>query len=303
MPFLLLLLLIWTSTAHASAPFTPLMQFGDNPGELTVSYFSPVASSDKLVVLLHGCEQSGEILAEQSGLIALAKEHKFSLLIPQQSYDNNIKKCFNWFSQQDTNQDSGEMLSIKNMVLTFQKRLKAKKIYILGLSAGGAMTSALLVNYPDMFTAGAVVAGLPFPCADSLIKAISCMRKGPPQPASELSNLVTQAKPHQKFWPLLTVWTGGEDKVVNPVNAQRLAEQWVSLKQIDSPPKIIKHLGYQTTQWQDQSQNIAVELVQIDNIGHGLTVSPKQKNGGVEAPFLLASPVSGAIEIIKFWKI
>ena len=154
-----------------------------------------------------------------------------------------------------------------------------------------------------MFTAGAVVAGLPFPCADSLTKAISCMRKGPPQPASELSSLVKLTRPEQKTWPQLTVWTGGEDKVVNPVNAHRLAEQWVSLKQIDSQPKIIKHLGYQTSQWQDDNQNIAVELVQVDSVGHGLPVAPKQENGGVEAPFLLASPVSASIEIIKFWKI
>jgi poly(hydroxyalkanoate) depolymerase family esterase len=287
----------------ASASFTSLSDFGDNPGELSASYFSPQNPSNNLVVLLHGCEQNGQTLAKQSGLNALAKEHQFSLLVPQQSYNNNIKKCFNWFSAQDTSLDSGEMLSIKNMILTTQKQLKAKQVYILGLSAGGAMSSAILINYPELFTAGAVIAGLPFPCADSLTKAISCMRKGPPQPVSELVSLVRKIKPNQKQWPRMTIWTGKSDSVVNPINAKKLAQQWAGIKQIKIPPSVYETKGVETTQWQDSTNNVVVELVQISDLDHGMAVNPDVVNGGEPGPFILAAPVSSAVEIVKFWNI
>lgn len=286
-----------------SASFTSLSEFGDNPGELSASYFAPQNPSNNLVILLHGCEQNGQTLAKQSGLNALAKEHQFSLLIPQQSYNNNIKKCFNWFSAQDTSLDSGEMLSIKNMILTTQKQLKTKQVYILGLSAGGAMSSAILINYPELFTAGAVIAGLPFPCADSLTKAISCMRKGPPQTVSELVSLVRNIKPNQKQWPRMTIWTGKSDSVVNPINAEKLAQQWVELKQIKIPPSVYETKGVQTTQWQDSSNNVVVELVQIPDLDHGIAVNPEIVNGGKPAPFILTAPISSAVEIVKFWEI
>lgn len=287
----------------ASASFTPLSDFGKNPGELSGSYFSPQDPSNNLVVLLHGCEQNGQTLAKQSGLIALAKAHQFSLLAPQQSYSNNIKKCFNWFSAQDTNLNSGEMLSIKNMITATQKQLHAEHVYILGLSAGGAMTSAMLVNYPNLFTAGAVIAGLPFPCADSLTKAISCMRKGPPQPVSELISLVRKNQPNQKQWPRLSVWTGDSDKVVNPINAEKLAQQWAGLKQIQAESIVHQTKVMQRTLWQSSVDNIAVELVRVPGLAHGMAVNPNVENGGKAAPFILSAPVSSAVEIVKFWNI
>ena len=285
------------------ATYIPLIDFGDNPGALSASYFSPKNPSSNLVVLLHGCEQNGQLLANHSGLMALANKHHFSLLIPQQSYANNIKKCFNWFSPQDTRLNLGEMLSIKNMILTTQEQLNTKHVYILGLSAGGAMSSAILVNYPELFTAGAVIAGLPFPCADNLTKAISCMRKGPPQPASELALMVKKTQPKRQLWPRLTVWTGDSDNVVNPINAEKLARQWARLKQLQRPPVTSKANGIHITQWQDNLNNIAVELVQIPGLSHGMAINPEIKNGGEPAPFILSAPVSSAVEIVKFWKI
>ena len=85
------------ATLESKSQVTPLTDFGTNPGELSASYFTPQASSRAIVVLLHGCTQLGEQLAQDIGLLALAKEHGFSVLIPQQSNSNNITTCFNWF--------------------------------------------------------------------------------------------------------------------------------------------------------------------------------------------------------------
>ena len=128
---LIALTLIFTSflSANSLAAFSPLTNFGNNPGELTASYFKGENHNNNLVVLLHGCVQQGEELAQQSGLLALAKQKQFSLLIPQQSENNNIKGCFNWFSKQDIERDQGESLSIKNMIATVNAGQNFNNIY------------------------------------------------------------------------------------------------------------------------------------------------------------------------------
>jgi poly(3-hydroxybutyrate) depolymerase len=73
--------------------------------------------------------------------LALAKKHNFALLLPKQSLSNNIQRCFNWYSADYFTRDL----------------------------AGGAMASGMLANYPALFTSGAVVAGIPFPCAEGLM--------------------------------------------------------------------------------------------------------------------------------------
>lgn len=282
--------------------FKKLNNFGKNPGKLTASYLLPKNKQQvtALVVLLHGCAQNGEELADQSGFSELANHYGFVLLLPQQSSDNNVKTCFNWFSNGDTARDFGESLSLKNMILTLKKQTLTTKIYIAGLSAGGAMTNVMLVNYPGIFTAGAVVAGIPYPCADGIIKAISCMRSGPSQNALELANLAKKQNKKLTHWPKLVVITGSKDKVVNPKNSQLLAQQWSELMQLKDHSIEVKK-GYRAAQWKDPKGNIQVELVEVDNIGHGMSVNPAVKMGGTEAPFLLKTTLSAAKYITNFW--
>lgn len=306
--------LCWIALIHpvqaTDKSYIPLTSFGDNPGELTSFYF-PLSDNlntlntgnASLVVLLHGCIQDGVELANKSGLTALALENNFAVLIPQQSYDNNVKRCFNWFAEQDTQLDSGEMLSIKNMVLTTQKKLGIKHVYIIGLSAGGAMTSAALVNYPDLFQGGAVIAGLPYPCADNLIKAISCMKRGPAQSVDELAQFAQAIHPQQTHWPALTIWTGDSDTVVDASNARMLASQWQMLTQSSAKPKVNNQPGYSISRWNNTQHRAIVELVTLKGFGHGIAVNPEVKNGGEQGDFLLKAPISSIIEIIKLWGI
>lgn len=283
------------------ASFTELQNYGDNPGSLEASYFSPKTQFPTLVVLLHGCVQNGEQLAQKSGLLSLAKQHKFALLIPQQGLANNIKRCFNWYSADDYSKDKGETLSLKNMITSLKQELGSKKVYIIGLSAGGAMTSSLLAHYPDLFDAGAVVAGIPFPCADGLITAISCMKNGPSQTSDELMKLVSKQHSQINNWPRLSVWTGDADGIVHPSNATRLAEQWAKLMNIKTAIKHEKREGYLISQWQNDANQAQVELVQVANLGHGIMVNPNEKHGGEVADYLLAAPISTAKQVINFW--
>lgn len=300
---ILLFILLPFSSQQAFAKFVELESFGSNPGELTASYFSESTKNKNLIVLLHGCVQSGETLAVQSGLLKLAKVNKFALLIPQQSSKNNIKSCFNWFHDQDTNKDSGETLSIMNMIKTLKHQQHSEKTYILGLSAGGAMTSSLIVHYPELFDGGAIIAGIPYPCANNLIKAISCMRSGPSQSVKTLVEEIHKLNANNINWPKLSIWTGNKDTIVNPLNSQHLAQSWAQLSGIKKQGIKVAQEGYQKTQWKDAQNNVQVELIELNNIGHGMTINSKQPNGGIAAKFLPDSPLSAAINIIKFWQL
>ncbi len=297
--------LTWISLLFISisvkAIFQPLAHFGDNPGELSASYLKPSKQTKSLVVLLHGCVQNGEKLARQSGFVALAQQHDFTLLIPQQSNKNNVKSCFNWFSDQDISKDQGEVQSIKNMIVALKTQLNAEKIYIAGLSAGGAMTSALLTHYPKLFSAGAVIAGLPYPCANDLAKAISCMRNGPSQSIAELVTLAKRENEKVMQWPRLIVITGTNDKVVNPKNSHQLAWQWSTLSDKSQQPNKTSHENYQRTLWQNTNKESQVELLEINEISHGITVNPSLKNREASARFIYESPLDSATNIVEFW--
>jgi len=293
---------------HSFAAFIELKSFGENPGDLKASYYLPKmndsnSSSPALVVLLHGCAQQAEELAQQSGLLGLAKQYNFALLLPQQGLTNNIKHCFNWYSADDYTKDKGETLSIKNMVTTLKQKLASENVFIIGLSAGGAMASSLLVNYPELFTAGAVVAGIPFPCADGLITGISCMKNGPSQTTEELVTLIQKTNTKQTIWPKLSVWTGANDSIVNPLNSSMLAQQWLQLSKIRSKPMVDKNSGYTITRWQNVDKEVQVELVEVMKRGHGIMVNPKVENGGEVSDYLLASPLSTAKHLVEFWQL
>ncbi len=299
------LILVFTFFSQYSfSQITQLKKFGDNPGELQASYYLPKSNTSSLVVLLHGCAQDGNEFANQSGFLGLAKKHQFAVLIPQQNSNNNIKRCFNWYSDKDFMKNKGEGLSIKNMIITLQKQISAQDVYIIGLSAGGAMVSSMLVNYPDLFKAGAVVAGIPFPCADGLITAISCMNNGPSQTVGELVSLVQQINPKQVVWPKLSVWTGTNDKIVNPLNSSVYAKHWVKLLKLENTPIVDKHLGYTVTRWHNNTtKEIEVELVEVAQLNHGIMVNTKVENGGEVSSYLLSSPISTARYVIDFWKL
>lgn len=296
--FIFLLLFIVSSNIYA-AQFQSLKEFGQNPGQLSASYYQPLSEISNIVVLLHGCGQDAQTLAKNSGFLAQAKRHNTALLLPQQSDSNNIKRCFNWFSPADTDKDSGETLSIINMISQFKSQTNARNIYIAGLSAGGAMTSSLLVHYPYLFKGGAIFSGIPYPCANNLIKAISCMRSGPSNSAQELIDLT---KTSHTQWPPLIVWSGNADKIVHPSNARYLATQWKLLSKVSNQVIDTSHQGYRVTQWRSKQQT-QIKLVELDDFGHGIPISPAQKDGSKAAPYVIPAKTSSAIETFKFWQL
>src|SRR6516165_9441110 len=166
--------------AGVRTPLVEVSRFGSNPGELRMFVFVPahLQQSRALVVVLHGCGQTAANYDLGAGWSTLAKRYGFALLLPEQQVTNNANTCFNWFNPEDTARGRGEAESIRQMItrMVADHGIDQRRIYITGLSAGGAMTSVMLAIYPEMFAAGAIIAGLPFGVASNVREALKGMR-------------------------------------------------------------------------------------------------------------------------------
>ena len=180
----------------AATHLTELTGFGSNPGGLRMFTYVPkkLSAAPALVVVLHGCTQSAGDYDIGAGWSTLADRYGFVLLLPEQTPANNPKTCFNWFLPGDTARDRGEALSIRQMI---EKTIGAHgidrgRVFITGLSAGGAMTAAMLATYPEVFAAGAIIAGLPFGTAGNVQQAFESMFQGRSHTAPVWGDLVRQ---------------------------------------------------------------------------------------------------------------
>ena len=140
--------------------------FGSNPGNLRMLTHMRrnLPESPALVVALHGCTQTAADYDRGSGWSELAYRHGFAVLFPEQKRANNPNNCFNWFLPSDTGRGAGEALSIRQMIdqMVEEQGIDRSRVFIVGLSAGGAMAAAMLAAYPEAFAGGAVIAGLPY---------------------------------------------------------------------------------------------------------------------------------------------
>src|SRR4051812_14374854 len=143
-----------------------ISHFGPNPGALRMFVHLPeeLPPGAPLVVVLHGCTQSATAFDHATGWSGLASQFGFALLLPEQRSANNPKDCFNWFAASDNRRGAGEAFSISQMIdwMLANHSLDPKRVYIMGLSAGGAMATVMLATYPEIFAAGAVIGGLPY---------------------------------------------------------------------------------------------------------------------------------------------
>ena len=184
----------------ASTRLRPFAGFSPNPGQLKAWIYIPKSAPPRapLVVVLHGCTQNAAGYDQSSGWSRLADEHGFVLLYPEQQQSNNANLCFNWFSSHDAARGRGEARSVREMVsgVQVQYGTDPERVFVTGLSAGGAMAAVMLATYPETFAGGGIIAGLPFGVARSVPEAFDRMRgHGLPRPAV-LGELVRSASSH-----------------------------------------------------------------------------------------------------------
>jgi len=280
-----------------------LRDFGSNPGSLDARFHLPDALPDHapLVVVLHGCTQTADGYDAMSGWSTLADEAGFALLYPQQSRSNNPNLCFNWFNPEDAARDRGETLSIRQMVeaMIVRHGLDRKRVFVTGLSAGGAMAASLLATYPEVFAGGGIIAGLPHGSATTVPQAFDRMRGhgGPSQ--HDLQRLLARASTHQGPWPAISIWQGTADRTVAPSNAEAIAGQWNGVHGLDATPTHLTTAGHHTKRaWHGRTGHAVLEINMIAGMGHGTPLDGKL---GAAGPFMLDVGISSTQELARFW--
>lgn len=283
-------------------PFTK-----DNPGNLLGRYYVPTGleAGAALVVVLHGCTQNAASYDHGTGWSHLADRHGFALLFPEQQRANNMNLCFNWYQPEDAARDRGEARSIRAMVaqMAATHALDPSRVFITGLSAGGAMTSVMLATYPEIFAAGAIIAGLPFGCAENLGEALGAMSHVAGND-SALGEAVRQASPHNGPWPRMSVWHGSADRLVVPANGEAIVRQWCDVHGLSASPSRTERVnGHVRRIWADASGTAQVEEYVVKGMAHGTPLRPGSAEGesGQAGPHMLDVGLSSTDRIAAFF--
>ncbi|MBB3464528.1 PHB depolymerase family esterase [Rhizobium sp. BK377] len=278
-----------------------------NPGNLLGWYYPPETNQRSgplpLVVVLHGCTQTAAGYDAGSGWSKLADEFGFAVLFPEQSRQNNPNLCFNWFSESHIERDRGEVRSIREMIdrMVSDHGIDPKRVFITGLSAGGAMANAMLAAYPEVFSGGAIIAGLPYGVASSVPEAFDRMR-GHGMPCRErLQERLRLASTHVGPWPTISVWHGAADKTVDELNARAIIEQWKVVHEVaDRPARSDAIDGYERHTWTNKTGADAIELHRIGGMGHGTPIDTSSGYGS-QAPYMLDVGISSTEHIARSW--
>lgn len=284
-----------------------LTDFGTNPGNLAAGFHLPEtwAEPRALVVVLHGCAQRAAAYDQSSGWSRLADDHGFALLYPKQRRANNANGCFNWFSSEDVARDSGEALSIRQMIATMVDAhgIDPARVFITGLSAGGAMTSVMLATYPELFAGGAIIAGIPYGIATNMSQGLDAMRGRGDHRGEDLAAHVRGASGHDGRWPTISVWHGTADTTVNVANADAIVAQWLPIHGIaDDAAEQEMVAGHARRIWRDADGRPVIEDYRIAGMGHGAPLATSGEEAcGAAGPYMLEAGLSSTRRIAAHW--
>jgi poly(hydroxyalkanoate) depolymerase family esterase len=281
--------------------------FGANPGSLRMFVYSPthLPPNPALVVALHGCTQTADAYNHGCGWSDLADRAGFVVIFPQQQPSNNAKNCFSWFQPSDTTREEGEARSIRQMIerAAIDFHVDRSRVFISGLSAGGAMASAMLATYPEAFAGGAIIAGLPYGCAASVQEAFEAMFTASSMPSRVLGDRVRGASRHGGPWPTISVWHGTGDSIVKPANAENTVRQWINVHGLAARPSHVESSSVHTRRiWKDANGVTLVEAFLLPGMSHGVPISRTGTDAcGAAGPFFLDAGISSTYRIASFW--
>ncbi|MBY0618540.1 alpha/beta hydrolase family esterase [Sphingomonas ursincola] len=187
-----------------------------------------------LVVMLHGCSQTPADFARGTGMNRLAEELGFIVVYPSQPVSANIARCWNWFKPGDQKRDTGEPGQIAALTrqIVAEHGADASRVYVAGLSAGGAAAAILASAYPDVYAAVGIHSGLACGAATDMMSALSAMREG--------SRQTKHGNRTGRFVPVIT-FHGDSDSTVHAINSTHIVAH--AAGQADRPLTITQDRG------------------------------------------------------------
>ncbi|MGI9059808.1 MAG: extracellular catalytic domain type 1 short-chain-length polyhydroxyalkanoate depolymerase [Ktedonobacteraceae bacterium] len=171
-----------------------------------------------LLIMLHDCTQSSVDFARGTRMNVLAEKELCFVAYPEQAQPANTSKCWNWFQTANQQRDDGEPSLIAGITRQIMGNypVDASRVYVAGLSSGGAMAAIMAATYPDLYAAVGVHSGIAYGAAQDLPSAFKVMQQGATGPVRSLHEAI----------PII-VFHGDRDTTVSPLNADRMLEQWL----------------------------------------------------------------------------
>ncbi len=288
-----------------------ITDFGTNKGNLEMYVHKPINNDMEvpLVVVLHGCVQTANEIAEQSGWNSLADSNNFMVLYPQQKAENNLNSCFNWYENADISKNDGESDTIREMIQYAIENfdIDPSKIFVSGMSAGGAMANVLMANYPNLFKSGAILSGIPFKAANDLATAYAAMQgKVEKTNAEWVASIGNNNPDYDGKYPKVVIFHGIDDPFVNIKNAEIIEMQWKGIHKIETEPTIVPNFNgnsdiAKTTYFKNDCPVIV--KYEINNLGHAMAVDPglEKQQGGKVAKFAVDKNFHATYWTAKFF--
>ena len=253
-----------------------------------------------LLVVLHGCTQDPDDIARGTRFNSIAEEKGILVAYPEQPQKANGLKCWNWFDSNHQRRDLGEpalIADITRQVVT-EYSVYARRVYIAGLSAGGAMALTVAYAYPEIFAAAGIHSGIAYGAATSIADAVKAMGAGAADPAS-LSSVVVTGMGSRRHFPAI-VFQGAADKSVKVVNASHVVSQLSDLHAAGGLRKLGETKGssdggyhFSTTVYGNKRPLIEEWIV--DELGHAWS------GGSAEGTYTDPKGPDAAKEMVRFF--
>jgi len=232
-----------------------------------------------LLLMLHGCTQTAAEFAEGTRMNSVAEDRHCAVLYPEQARKSNSLRCWNWF-EPDVLAGKGEAALIVQTVrhVVDHYPIDSARVYVAGLSAGGAMAAVLCATHGNVFAACAIHSGIMFHAAATSLQAIHVMRRGSTGSLDQLAQTIAGARSAGTRLVATLIIHGADDKTVHPLNAEQIVEQTRLLAEGSDPQSAPATLrkeqwiesGGRRYRQQDLSQGgtLLVRTILIEGLGH-----------------------------------
>jgi poly(hydroxyalkanoate) depolymerase family esterase len=259
---------------------------GDRPLVYVPEGLDP-GGSVPLVCMLHGCSQDPAAFAAATLMNDAAERDRFVVVYPGQDRGSNPQGCWNWFRPEHQQRGAGEPAAIARIVQDLidehsRFAIDRERVFVAGLSSGGAMAAVLVACYPELFTAMAVHSGLPYRSANDMASAFDAMAGRNRSAKAQVGE--THAAMGHPCRPVASIVIhGSADRTVAPVNATEVLRQSMAANHLAAPQGANHDVAspthsvrsradgghaYSRSQWINQDGTLMHELLEIDGLGH-----------------------------------